>query len=298
MAVALRQHGRISTRQLASLGWSGDVVGERVASGWLVREHRGTYRLAGAPSTAAGRAVAAVLAVDPLASVTHRSGLELHGVLPRQPGAPVHLTCAVTHRPRPGIVPHRAALTACEVTRIEGVRVASLTRCLVGAAGIEPASVVEAAVREAEFLRRLDAPALAAAAADHAGAALLRRLAAERLPVRGELREEFERRFATFLRRRGFPPAAVNHTVRLDGPRQRVVLDVVWWEAALALELDSRQAHFTARAFEADRERDRRLAVQHGLQVVRITWRHLRDDPDGLARDLRALYARGLARTA
>ena len=44
----------------------------------------------------------------------------------------------------------------------------------------------------------------------------------------------------------------------------------MWWEAGLAVELDGRQAHATARAFDADRERDRRLAAQYGLHVVEL----------------------------
>jgi very-short-patch-repair endonuclease len=70
-------------------------------------------------------------------------------------------------------------------------------------------------------------------------------------------------------------------------------LDVVWWDAGLGVELDSRKAHTTAHAFEADRRRDRRLAAQFGLQVVRVTWRQLHDEPDAIEADLKALLARG-----
>lgn len=115
------------------------------------------------------------------------------------------------------------------------------------------------------------------------------------MPGRGELREAFERHFAVFLRDRGFPPARTNDRVLLRGPRQVVVLDVVWWEHALAVELDGRKAHATAGAFEADRERDRRLGVQYGLRVVRVTWRQLAETPGALAQDLHLLLARGRA---
>jgi len=295
IATALRQHGRISAAQLGDLGWSRDVIAGRVAAGWLVREHRGAYRLAGAGGTAIGRSVAAILAVDPRGSVTHRTGLEHHRVLEPQLGAPVHLTTARHHRSRRGIVVHQAPLAPGELVRIEGVSVASLVRCLVDAAATEPASVVALAVHEAEFLRVLDPRALIAASAGRGGGALLRRLAAERLPIKGELRHELERRFARFLLDRGFAAADVNHRVRLRAPWQVVRLDAVWWEAGLAVELDGRQAHATARAFDADRERDRRLAAQFGLHVVRVTWRHLAETPDAVERDLKTLYARGLA---
>lgn len=293
VAVAGMQHGRISAGQLRELGWSPTVVAHRAAAGWLVREHRGAYRLAGAAPSPLGRSVAALLAVDPTAVVSHRTGLEHHGALQPDPRAPVHLTTARHHVPRPGIAVHQAPLSASEVVRIEGVRVATLTRCLVDAAATEPPHVVSAAVQEAEFLRILDASALHAAATGRTGAALLRALAAKRLPLRGEVREAFERRFALFLRDRGFPEADANRRVVLERPRQIVVLDVVWWGSGLAVELDSRQAHATAEAFEADRERDRRLLVQHRIQVVRVTWRQLAETPDAVEADLKALLARG-----
>ncbi len=297
--LAGRQHGRISTAQLAGLGLSRDVIAGRVASGWLVREHRGAYRLAGAPDSGLGRCTAAVLAVDPESGVTHRSALERHRVLPETDDAPVHLTTARHQRSRPGIVVHQGSLGVGEVVRRDGLRVTSLARSLVDAAATEPATVVTAAVEEAEFLRALDAVALVALAAGRPGSALLRRLAGDRLPVAGELREHLERRFARFLRERGFPTAEVNRRVRLRDPPERPRLDAVWWEAGLAVELDGRQAHATARAFDADRRRDRRVAAQLGLQVVRVTWRHLKTEPDAIDADLKALYARGLAaRTA
>jgi len=202
--------------------------------------------------------------VDPHGSVTHRTGLEHHRVLNER---------------SPGIVVHQAPLAPDEVVRIEGVRVASLARCLVDAAATEPASVVALAAHEAEFLRLLDPQALIAASVGRTGSALLRRLAAERLPIRGDLRQALERRFARFLLDRGFATADVNHRVRLRHSDQIIRLDAVWWEAGLAVELDGRQAHATARAFDADRERDRRLAAQYGLHVVRVTWHHLDKTP-------------------
>ena len=307
IALAVHQHGRISTRQLAELGLSPNAVARRVRSGWLVPEQRGAYRLAGAADSLAGRCTAAVLAVDPSAGLTHRTGLELHGVFEPVPGAAIHLACARHHRSRPAlaarpgaparceIVVHRQALPASDAVRIEGLRVASVTRCLVDLAVTAAPGTVERAVHEAEFLRVLDAPGLHAAAAGRPGAELLRRLASERLPIEGELRRELERRFAAFLLAHGFPVARVNHRLVLEGPRQVVYLDAVWLEAGLAIELDGRQAHATAKAFDADRERDRRVAVEHGLRVVRITWNHLDGNADRLAADLWSLYRRGLA---
>jgi very-short-patch-repair endonuclease len=58
--------------------------------------------------------------------------------------------------------------------------------------------------------------------------------------------------------------------------------------------LDGWQTHGTRSAFQDDRERDRRLKVA-GYSVTHITWNQLRDEPEAIAADLRALLGRGSA---
>lgn len=96
-------------------------------------------------------------------------------------------------------------------------------------------------------------------------------------------REELEARFLAFLVDRALPRALVNHHVPPVGE-----CDFVWPAARLIVELDGFATHGTRRSFEADRARDRALHVA-GWRVVRITWRQLRDEPEQLAADLRAL---------
>ncbi len=64
----------------------------------------------------------------------------------------------------------------------------------------------------------------------------------------------------------------------------------------MIVELDGRSTHGTALAFEKDRERDR-LLLTDGWRVIRLTWRQLRDDPQGVAADLRALLGGAAAST-
>ncbi len=295
LAVAAQQHGRISTRQLLDLGLTRAMVAGRVRSGLLVPEQRGAYRLAGAPTSLEARCAAAILGVDPTAVLTARTGLELRGVLEPLSDPAVHLACAHHHRARPGVVVHRRPVKPETVERVEGLRVAPVSRCLTDLATYaNPAQIAEA-VHEAEFRRLLDASSLLAEATVRRGSPLLRELARERLPISGNLRLALEHRFAELLRTHGFPTAEVNRRLVLRDPHQVVYLDVVWLPAGLAVELDGRQAHATAKAFDADRARDRRLLTQYGLQVVRATWKHVVEDGDALAADLRALHARGLA---
>ena len=56
----------------------------------------------------------------------------------------------------------------------------------------------------------------------------------------------------------------------------------------LVIELDGYETHGTRRAFEQDRERDRKLQAA-GYRVIRITWRQLTDEPDTIGSELREL---------
>jgi very-short-patch-repair endonuclease len=59
----------------------------------------------------------------------------------------------------------------------------------------------------------------------------------------------------------------------------------------LIVELDGRASHGASQAFERDdRERDRLLLLD-GWRVVRVTWLQLRDTPEAVAADIRALLA-------
>ena len=71
-----------------------------------------------------------------------------------------------------------------------------------------------------------------------------------------------------------------------------VEADYIWPAQQLIVELDGRSTHGTPMAFERDRARDRELIVA-GWRVIRVTWRQLRDDPRGLAADLRTLLGCG-----
>jgi very-short-patch-repair endonuclease len=65
------------------------------------------------------------------------------------------------------------------------------------------------------------------------------------------------------------------------------LVDALWREQKLIVELDSRAHHMTTRAFEDDRDRDEVLQLA-GYRVIRITWQRLTRDPAGVVARLRA----------
>jgi very-short-patch-repair endonuclease len=97
-----------------------------------------------------------------------------------------------------------------------------------------------------------------------------------------------ENRFHALVLDANLPRPEANGTVALG--EITIEADAVWRHEKVIVELDGRQAHLTASAFETDRERDR-LAALAGWQVIRLTWRQLTEQPERLIRDLRRLLA-------
>ena len=68
-------------------------------------------------------------------------------------------------------------------------------------------------------------------------------------------------------------------------------MDFFWPTAGLVVEVDGRATHGTRRAFEADRDRDGRLAVA-GYLVLRFTWWDVTRRPAVVADRVRRMLSR------
>jgi very-short-patch-repair endonuclease len=65
-------------------------------------------------------------------------------------------------------------------------------------------------------------------------------------------------------------------------------VDCYWPDAGLVVELDSRKWHGHWDARERDLRRDATM-LRNALRTLRVTWRRLKEEPDELEADLRAL---------
>lgn len=285
--LAARQGGAISGTQLRALGLDEDRIDRAVRAGWLVRVHRGVHRVGAlAP---AGVLFAAQLALGPAAAVSHLAAAHDLSLLRGHPPAVVDVTVPTNRRPRRGIRPHRARLDERDVTTHRGLRITTVSRTLLDVAPGLSDPALQAAVDEARIQRRLHIPTIEATIAranGHHGVGALRRAVARHDPGRGRAIGDFERRAIPFLRDHGFPSYVRNFTVVVEG--ETFMLDVVWPDRRVALELDSRTYHDNDPAFATDRRRSRRLAAT-GWQVVRGTWDDLDLRPRELAADVHAL---------
>jgi very-short-patch-repair endonuclease len=142
-------------------------------------------------------------------------------------------------------------------------------------------------VDEADRLRLCtedDLDEIISAHSGRAGTGALGALLSEHRAGSTATRNDFEERFLALCRTRHLPQPEVNV------PMLDYVVDFMWREARLVVEVDGRGTHATRRAFQEDRERDGRLAVA-GYRVVRFTWWDVTRRPAVVADRVRRLLA-------
>jgi very-short-patch-repair endonuclease len=284
--LADQQHGLVTRTQALRLGLSADCVDGRVRAKKFQPVQRGVYRIG--PASVHEAVMAAVLSC-PGSVASHRSAGFLWNVAPC-PGT-VDLIVCRDHGHLPGIRAHRARLNSDEVTEVEGIPVAVLSRTLVDLAPILSRREMEQTLARAERTRfpMDELLELLARFRNRPGARRLRKL----LDDDGRLaltRSEAEERFLALIRKAELDPPEVN--VPLAG----FEVDFAWRTERIIVEVDGYECHSSRSSFEGDRQRDAKLAAQ-GFLVMRVTWRQLAREPEAmLVRLAQALAVAGARR--
>jgi very-short-patch-repair endonuclease len=295
--IAARQHGVISAAELYSVGLSEDQVRARVRGGWLHRVHRGVYAVGHRNLNLEGWWMAATLACGQDAVLSHESAAALWEIRRSQRdqrlageggGHPIEVSIpsGSGRISRAGLVVHRvAALLPSERTIHRGIRATTPERTILDLASRLARRQLERAIDEAERLRLCGGCELEAIVATHAGragTAALRRVLESHRAGSTVTRSELEERFLALCRKHRLPQPEVNV------PLLDYVVDFLWPEARLVVEVDGHASHGTHRAFQGDRDRDGRLAVA-GYLVLRFTWWDVTRRPAVVADRLRRL---------
>lgn len=287
--LATLQHGIVTWNQLIGLGISEKAIRHRIATGRLHKIHRGVYAVGHEALTNESRWTAAVFAVEP-GALSHFASGAASGFLPA--GGPLHVTAENRRRPRPGLIVHRAELPPADLTTIGGILATTVERTMLDLSPLVSENRLRSWAREARFQGLTDLERLAAVLDRHPRRKGRRNLyqVVEQLSFgKGITRGELEGRFVDFLRERGLPEPELNVEVRVGG--HRFVLDCLWRDAGLVVELDGRPAHADGDRHDRDSWRDRKLLLV-GLETIRVTWRQLSSSPEELERDIRAALAR------
>jgi very-short-patch-repair endonuclease len=282
-AQAGRQHGIVKGEQVRGAGLSQQGIRRRVEAGWLVPQYRGVYAVGHTALTEKSHLIAAVYACGAEALASHRAAGALWGVL-RSPQR-IEVAAPRGCKPKKGFTLHRSrCIHAEDRALIDDIPVTSLARTLVDLADVLPEKQLANAVHEAEVKRLFDLRQVQRVLdrlPGRRGRHKLTRVLSAYRDVQPFTRSRAERLVLAMCDEHDLPRPSTNTWVESHE------VDFYWPEAKLALEFDGGAVHRTTKAFYEDRQRDRALAAQ-GIHVVRATDR---DDPAGLAEELRAILS-------
>lgn len=282
--LAAKRQGNVTTGELKALGLGADAIRYRVKTGRLYREHQAVYSVGRPAVTAHERASAAVLACGRGAALSHGSAMTLWGFW-RRWDQPFEVTVAGDRRP-PGIRVHRSRTLSWRDVRTQvGIRVTSPARTLLDIAPRLDERALKRALSTALHSPWLTESQLGEALARHARLPAARQIA----PLIGlpgtPPRAGWEYEFPAFCQAHGLPAPV------MGAPLLGYVVDALFVEEKVIVELDSWRFHKDPIAFQVDRERDAET-LAHGYVTVRITWERIHDAPAREAARLAKILAR------
>jgi hypothetical protein len=192
---------------------------------------------------------------------------------------------------------HLRTLHPDDVTIKRKVPVTTVSRTLVDLAWVLKPDALERAVHEAEVTRQLDVAAVESVIArmpSRLGVAELQKILG--ISAAEPTNSEFVRLFLRFGSDYGLPTPRAG--LYLDAGLPLLKETDLWFpDAKLIVELDGAAVHMTRRNFESDRRRDVAFLAR-GIATVRVTWRRLTQEPQGLAEELLAIMAQRWAQGA
>lgn len=292
LAVAARHHSLITAAQCRSVGLSRAAVKRLVDRGVWTREAPGLYRVAGAPRTWRGRALAIALTAGDGALVSHRSAAHLWGLQGFAPPGRIDVTVPrhAGPAPRSGTIVHESrAMHLADARTRWGVPVTGPARTFLDVAG--QAGELLTTLRALDEVRRLGLATwaelwealLVHARSGRPGIALAR----QALRIRHGKRvpdTEFARLFLHVVALAGLEEPASEVEVTACGQRYR--LDCAYLAQRIDIELDGND-HLRPEVYDTDRERDFHLELD-GWLVLRFSWRRFSQSPDEVIGAVRA----------
>jgi very-short-patch-repair endonuclease len=255
------QHGVVARPQLLQAGVTAREIQRRREAGRLVPLYRGVYAVGHAALRREGRWMAAVLASGDGTVLSHQTAAAAWD-LRRSEGA-IHVTARLDRKAPRGIRLHRTrTLTAAEIREYRGIPVTSVERTIIDLSRTMSADDLEPIIDNADRRRIVDFAPLKAARSASLKAVLE---AYDAAPTRSEL----ERRFRRLCKRHGIPMPETNAII------EGYLVDFVWRERRLIVEVDGYRYHRAPSRFERDREQDVELGMK-GWLTRRFTWLQLK----------------------
>jgi Transcriptional regulator, AbiEi antitoxin len=279
-AIALRQQGNITHRQLISLGLSKSDIAYRVRIGRLYRVYRGVYSVGKRAATPLARASAAVLASGPGAALGYGSAMTLWGFY-KHWDTPFEVAVPADRRPK-GIRVHRSTTLARRDIKTQlGIRVTSPARTAYDMAPRLKQKTLTRVINDGlrGYLKPEPLAEIVARFPNSKASHLLRPFIEH---IGGPTRSELENRFLNFCADHHLPTPITNITIA------GYLVDAYFPDHGLIIEIDGWDYHNTRQAFESDRNRDADTLLA-GLATIRITAERMKNTPGQEADRLRRI---------
>lgn len=282
-AIAGRQNGNITRQQLHALGLGHAAIANRVMTGRLHRVFRGVYSVGRRAITPQEWAGAAVLACGPGAALSHASAMALWGFW-RRWDRPFEVTVVGDRRTK-GIAVHRSTtLRRRDLTIQLGIRVTAPARTLIDMSPRLTDKALKRNVNNALHSPWMTEDQLADTLGRHPSAPGVKRIAALIGFPGTPPRSGWEDDFPAFCADHGLPAPV------MGAPLCGYIVDALFVEERVIVELDSWPFHQGKIAFETDRERDAETLAR-GFVTVRVTGDRLDQRPREEAERLHAILA-------
>jgi hypothetical protein len=269
-ALADRQAGRAAWWQLKALGVDDKTIVRWIDRGVLERALPRVYAVGHRAPSVEADLWAAVLYAGPGAMLSHATALWWYGLIDWQPW-PVQVSTPRRCRSLEAIRVH--GRRTCRRTPHRGLPTTSLEQAVLDFAAVAPHERVRYVLANADYHKALDIPALQAIAGNgRTGSTNLRSALMRHEPKLAHTRSPLERLFLPLCERAGIPlPDDVN--VCVEGE----LVDAVWWEQKLVVELDGKDNHSSWAQIQNDRSKELRVRAG-GFDVRRYGTRQCEEE--------------------
>ncbi len=278
VGLAEAQWGVVTRRQLEDSGLPGTAITRWLATSRLHRLYPGVYALGHRRIRVEGKLAAALFYAGPGAMLSHLTGAWWSGIV-REPVLQTHVSAPGDRRSLPGVCVHHPR----HLQRVwhKGFPITPPARTLLDIAGVVRRSQVRRALAEAEYLRLVTLDDVEAVLGrGRPGSAALRAALECHRPELARTKSLLEEKFLLLCERHSLTPPEVNASVA------GWLVDAVWFDARLVVELDGHAAHGTPSRLEQDHRRDLDLRAA-GYTVRRYTWQQVTHEPERVVSDLR-----------
>jgi very-short-patch-repair endonuclease len=280
--LAERQWGVVTRAQLAQSGLEERGISRWVDERRIHRVHPGVYAVGHPALGIEGKLAAALFYAGAGAALSHTTAASWWGIVKTEPRC-LHICVPGRRRSLKDLRVHREKrfervwhkrfpLTQPAITLLDIASVVRITE-------------LRRALAEAEYLRLVTLDEVAAVLGrGRPGSAALRAALDCHRPELARTKSLLEEKFVLLCERVSLLQPELN--VWVAG----YLVDAVWFDQRLVVELDGHAAHDTPMAMEEDRSRELALRAA-GFTVLRYTWQQVTRQPDLVVADLRGRIA-------